>query len=567
MRTFEVSKGTGTYADSLRAIGTANLLEEISGTQTIIWDMGTHFHIVCSADVSPEQWKMPDPGFYYIWCKSKESERPPGVLVLDYEEEQNRSKTKEKSRKKKRDTLNKILEEQGLAIIEGVHREYRPSSILASMRVGDGYKNGWKSDRVVYKWVIQHPNEALKWVQGELGLVEQLEWLVLPDVSNSQFFNPVSGKGVHAAKTNYKSPGAISDAVVEPFAEWMKYRGAYVSMLPYRNGDDFKLFVIEPGEIGPRALSVLREKLLDLNLWGGIRLDIEATLRLAEALIMHSDVVQESGKISLRGRKPAEIIRGLRQAYFKSMKPAHAIMNDSFLPMPNWFYIESRDDANAFLGIIREHIGSSAKKEPGCLWSLKEDHSGDVLILQQYRKWLATGELSDFLEFLARFAVHVMEKRAKKDEKERVKEFSTENLTILFERGYGMKEIVENQGFKNITDAIRNSTVSSFENLKSGWKGSGYETLFGMAQEWKQKIKGGVRAFVPVLSEFVQKHNWEAVHKLKKGAPPISQDDLNNVVRLIDQFGVELVGMLLLAYGYARASKTQNSDFANKEGK
>lgn len=560
MRVFSIPKGTGTYADSLRAIGTADLLEAVSGTQTIIRDMGTHFQIECKSDVQLEQWRPPSPGFYYVWRKSMEKEKPSGTLVLDYEEEQRRAKAKENGKnKKKRGALNKALEEQGLTPVETVHREYRPAAILASMRMGDGYINGWKSDRVVYHWLISNSDKALKWMQSELGRLERLDQLEplerfdLPEVSNSQFFNPVSGKGVHAAKTNYKSPGAISSEVVEPFAEWMKYRGAYIAMLPYRNGDDFKLFVIEPSEIGPKALSDIRKELLDLNLWGGIRLDIEASLRLAELLIMHSDIVQDAvEKVSLRGKKPAEVIRGLRQAYFKSMGTAAALMNDAFLPIPSWFRIENKDDAEAYLGIIREHIGyyENGQRKQGCLGSLDETRSGDVPILQQYRKWLTTGSKWDLLDFLARFAVHIIEKSGRK---EWVKEFSANNLTILFERRYGMKEIVENQGFLSISRGIRNSTVYALS-LKNR------EVYFGLAQEWKQKIKGGEKIFIPVLSEFVQSQNWEVEHRLKGIGHTISKDDLDSVIGLIEKHGAELVGMLLLAYGYARAPKTESED-------
>ena len=564
MRIFEVAKGTGTYTDSLMAIGTASLLEEISGTQTIIRDMGTHFQIESSADVPDEQWRPPSPGFYYIWRKSKEKEKPHGIRVLDYEEEQGRVKAKEKSNKKKKEALNKALEEQGLSPIESINREYGPSAILESMR------KGWSSDKDVYQWVIQNSEKTLKWVQSELNLLGKIKQVEHPEVSNSQFFNPASGKGVHAAKTTYKSPGAINSDVVEPFAEWMKFRGASAAMLPYRNGDDFKLFVIEPAEIGPRALSILREKLLDLRLRGGIRLDIEASLRLAEELIMHSDVVQEADEweIILLGREPAEIIRGLRQAYFKSMGTAAALMNDAFLPLPSWFRIESREDANAFLGIIKEHRN--------CLYPLYEKppqkpnpYSGDVPILQQYRKWLTTGELSDLLDFLARFAVHVMEKRAKKDEKERVKEFSTENLTILFERGYGMKEIVENAGFLSVAWAIRNATITALWLQQQNNKK--WDVRFGLAQKWKQKIKGGAKEFVPVLAEFVQDYNWEVTNKLEGKYHTVSKEDLDEVMSLIENNGKdrsELVGMLLLAYGYARAPKTEtdNPNITNKGG-
>ena len=170
--------------------------------------MGTHFQIKLSPDVPDEQWRPPSPGFYYIWRKSKEKEKPQGTRVLDYEEEQGRVKAKEKSNKKKKEALNKALEEQGLSPVESVNHEYGPSAILESMR------KGWSSDKDVYQWVIQNPEKTLKWVQSELKPLGRIEQLEHPEVSNSQFFNPASGKGVHAAKTNYKSPGAINEVVL-----------------------------------------------------------------------------------------------------------------------------------------------------------------------------------------------------------------------------------------------------------------------------------------------------------------------------------------------------------------
>jgi hypothetical protein len=554
MKVFEIPKVTGTYADSLRAIGTADLLEEISGAQTIINDFGTHFQIECSTDIISNHLNNPSPGYYYIWRKSKEKENPNGILVLDYEEEKSKADIIKKNHSKRKSaTITNALDEQGIVELDTLHPEYRPAAILESMR------KGWSSDKDIYRFITQSPADSIKWITAEL--LKGAEFAAPIAVSNSQFFNPASGKGVHTTKTQYKSPSAISDQVVEPFAEWMKYRGAYKAMLTYRTDDDFKLFVIEPANISPRGIAVLRNDLMKLNLWGGIKLDIEASLRLAEALIMHSDVVQ--GEIGLRGRKPSQVVRGLRQAFFKSMGTAAALMNDAFLPLPGWFKIENRDDANAFLGVIEEHMS--------CLSPLYEKppqkpnpYSKDIPILQQYRVWLLTNDELSLLDFLVRFAVRIMEKRSNA---EWIREFSSQNLDILFIRGYGMREIVENAGFLNIANAIRNSTVSSFGNQKSGWKGSGFETQFGMAQEWKQKIKGGKIVFIPILSEFIQKHNWEAVHKLKKASPPVSQEDLNSVMQLIEQHGAELVGMLLLAYGYARAPKVENENTINKEGK
>lgn len=174
MKVVEIPKGTGTYADSLRAIGTAGLLEEVAGVGTIIQDRGTHFKIEYSSDVPDVQWRPPSPGFYYIWRKSKEKEKPQGTMVLDYEEEQGRVKAKEKGSKKKKEALNKALEEQGLSPVESVNREYGPSAILESMR------KGWSSDKDVYLWVIQNPEKVLKWVQSELVCLNaSIGWIAL----------------------------------------------------------------------------------------------------------------------------------------------------------------------------------------------------------------------------------------------------------------------------------------------------------------------------------------------------------------------------------------------------
>ncbi|HLC15893.1 MAG TPA: hypothetical protein VJL89_06670 [Thermodesulfovibrionia bacterium] len=537
---FEIPKGTGTYADSLHAIGTASLLVEISNGKTNITDKGSFFEINCSSALSVEQWREPNPGFRYIWLKSKE-DRPPGELFMDYEEEKLRAEAQKKLSEEMRKFSKKISQEQGNDNIDAPDPEYRQAAIFASMR------KGWSSDKDVYRFVMKEPAEALQWIKHEL-FHEGKKKKTPVNVTSSQIFNPATGKSVHAAKTIAKSPSAISQEVINPFAEWMKYRGANNAMLAYRNGDDFKFFVIEPANIGVTAISELRTKLRDLNLWGGIRLDIHASLRLAELLIMRSDVMEQDG-INLRGKALPKVVKGLRQAFFKNLGMGAALMNDAFLPLPDWFVLEDKEDANKFIGIIREHIGDT--ENGGCLNSLKEDHSDDVPILQQYRKWLTTSDINDFLYFHAIFAEHIIKKRAIK---EWVREFTEKNLNIIFIRRYGLKEIVENNGFVNIARAIRNSTISSFKKPDGKWH-SGFETQFGMAQEWKQKIKGGIQVFMPIISDFIVKHNWEAVHKLKKNSPPVSQDDLNDLIQLIEKHGLELVAMLLLAYGYARASK------------
>jgi len=169
----------------------------------------------------------------------------------------------------------------------------------------------------------------------------------------------------------------------------MKLRGLWNAMLLYRSDEDFKFFVIEPAEIPADQIGEVRAELEKLNLWGGVRLDIQAALHCARLLILRSDAMQgASGLIQLLGRRPRTVIAGLRQAYFKSLGTAAALMNDAFLPLPGWFVIKGSADASAYLSMIEEVIGTG-----GSLKSLQEKNSDDGLVLQQYREWLLTGTL------------------------------------------------------------------------------------------------------------------------------------------------------------------------------
>jgi hypothetical protein len=243
------------------------------------------------------------------------------------------------------------------------------------------------------------------------------------------------------------------------------------------------------------------------------------------------------------------VIAGLRQAYFKSLGTAAALMNDAFFPLPEWFVIHSLEDANDYIAIIEEAIGP--KGAAGCLGSLEEKNSDDGSILQQFRQWLLTGDLEDLLDFHHQFAVHVMQRLGRK---EWVRPFSTSNLEKLvaktYETRYRVREIIGDEGFQSVARAVRNCTIYA-----AGLKRR--DVHFGLAQKWKQKIKAGEDALVAEIAEFVQTQNWEVVNKLKGQGHVVRTEHLDSLLTLVSNRGAELVGSLLLAYGYSRAPKVE----------
>jgi hypothetical protein len=233
---------------------------------------------------------------------------------------------------------------------------------------------------------------------------------------------------------------------------------------------------------------------------------------------------------------------------------AAAIMNDALFPLPDWFQISSQEDAVAYLQIIADTIGDpKAEKTGGSLHSLNESHSDEGRILQQYRTWLLTGQLSDLLDFHAHFAAFTMHQRGAK---KYVNEFQTTTLDLLFGRAFpqetALNHIIHNEGFLSVARSVRDATI--YADLKNR------PVSFGLAQTWKQKLKAGNPDFVAALAEFIQEQNWITQHRFKGAGHMVQTSHLDDVVTLIDTFGAELIGSLLLAYGYSRTPKSPKPD-------
>ncbi len=535
-----IPKKTGTYADALCAIGYASLLTELRRASAHIEDLEHSFRVFCPQGRPPEEWQPPSPGFWYILRKSKDN-APGGTKIIDYEREKAIADAAKKSKASAlaRKRVAEALEEVSETVANEGSPEYRFAAMIESMR------KGWSSDLSLYRWIMENREACLEItrlrLQGKEAVLKT-EW------SNSQLLNPSTGKGVHATKTIAKSASGFK--LTDTFDEWMKLRGLWASMLGFRSGEDFKFFVVVPGNISFPQVDKLRNLLRDLGMWGIVRLDIEAVLRLLQSLLLHSEY-KEVGGIPLAFQTPADVVRGLHLAFFKSLGTAAALMNDSLLPLPDWFKVEDSDDVEDYLEICQEPFGEG-KGTYGPLSTLRDDRSDDVALLQKYRRWLTTGKLMDLLEFHASYASHLLQKIAASDF---AVPFQSSILHKLLQKGYPeVIDIIESQGFQNIARAIRNTTIYAAA-MKAK---SNREIRFGLAQRLKQRIKSGDKEFLAELSNFVQDQNWEVVNRLNGKGFLVSDSDMNDIVRLTAQYGSELVGMLLLAYGYSRGVKTED---------
>jgi hypothetical protein len=560
LETIRVPKAAGSYADVLVAVGVADLVAELARPDAgvVLRDDGGTYVVDVSAPLDTDQLRHRGhvgPGYPYIQFKDDDSRAPPDAFHYSEQraiEAQARSATQAaRSAKAKRVAL-----EQGVADEIAVDPELSVVKIYNSMRTGSDTYNQLHValretptlPRIVAERLEQlaSPSSIATRATGE-------EVVLAKTVSNLQFWNPTAGKGVARVKPDGTALGSLPDRLVDWFAEWMKFRGMRHTLVAYRVGDDYKVFVLAPGDVPLSLLHEVRRELLKQALWGSIRLDIEAALVLAQILVERSPARQESlathPVYGFLSSEPNRVIRGLATAYFKSLGSATAAMNVSFLGLPGWFPADTPQRVNDWLQILSEYRAR--------LRNFREDNSDHIGPLLSFRDFVSGGRLEDGLEFFGQCAVLLLQQG------ERLSPFRADNLRRVVmsyesERP-GLTEIIEDEGFKSLAQAIRACTINAQYHKRQlarrVWNDPlRVEVRYGLAQDWRRVVDRRSE-FVQKLADFVASYNAEAARRLEKGDPAellITEEDLARVIRLIDRTGEPgLVGRLLIAFGYA----------------
>lgn len=562
----EVLKKTGSYADALIAQGLADLMVEITEQNDIdreikLVDAGEKYLIKMNPGLKAsemEDWE-PSAGYSYLKVKSDDETAP--LTAIDYEQAKEVEKIYRAALKTiENPKLKGKVKEQGIELPPEPPRDLPVWKTFNSMRMGsDAYNKLYLLINVLddFNELVVAKLASFGWPLKSASNVKEGELQKV--VSPLQLFNPVSGKGVNRPKPDSTSPGSLTAKLVDWFEEWMKYRAMHHSMVSYNcgnDGKDTKAMVIAPGEIGASLVKKLRDELLGQRIWGStsVWVEIQAAIELTRQLINHSQELHYEDGMSFEGARPNNIIKGFYSAYFKNLGTASAVMNLSFIGLPGWLPINNYQDANDWLEILAEH--------EKCIKSLNENKSSDVPLLQKYRDYISTGDIKEFLDFLALYAVHLMQRKA---QNKWAQPFTTTNLRRLFMNE--TKEIIETPGFQNIATAIRKATINA-QIRKSMTGKSPFEIRYGLAQNWKRKAKFKGQ-FIAELADFVQEYNNETARHAELGKEMrkyVTTEDLTQVIELIenDKYGSELVCMLLLAFGYALEPKEDNKG-ENKE--
>jgi hypothetical protein len=286
------------------------------------------------------------------------------------------------------------------------------------------------------------------------------------------------------------------------------------------------------------------------------RFDILAAIRYTRALLEHftSDESRLAKLLSLKHIKK-KVVAGFHTAFYKDLGNAVATMNIAFIALPGWVEVQSREDVALYTdpnhGLLTELEKLTRQFD--------ESHSDAFTLLQHLRDFVSGDDLNAFFRFTNAFPAYYMGMRERGKYAYALSTTFIERLIMSTDKK--LSSILASAGFQSIAYAIRQSTVTA--QYRKGQGDRKYDVRYGLGQELARKARYP-QEFIAQLSDFLHKYNAENSQVMETRNGPyrrsIQTSDIDDIVRLIDEFGSETVANLLIAYGYARLPRENETD-------
>ncbi|MGA9351860.1 MAG: hypothetical protein WBW48_24075 [Anaerolineae bacterium] len=588
-----IDKSTGTFADPLLAYGLAVVVDDVlkraggRGQSSVhLSDKGAYYCLDFTPTLDDARLTAVSAPYMparVIRTRKNAAKLPPGLppqVIVDYEVERDKRTEFFEIRKG-------LPKEAQIALARG---EDHPA--LAALRGKDPHEH-WEVFRAINPpaligynklmiqwWVVQEalpevlmllrdlfaqtPNDLAAAGTAWKGLDKTHGWGIKAETTVAQIYNPSQGKGQNRAKADNLRMDNIKDAFW--LVEWLKAVGFYHAALTkqLRGVRDRKTYVLAPSKIdlgeSDKIMRVFQGRMARVET--AIRSDVLASIRYTQAMLEFTRQ-QEGASLKARlfkHRQPSRVVFGFHSAFYKDLGQSVATMNLSFIGLPGWIQVEGEGDVEDALNVLTEH--------EAVVDQFDESHGDAYNLLLLYRDFLSGNDLRPFFEFTTAYSGYLI------SQKERggsyVPQFTTTNLRRLImssQEAPHLSKILETPGFQNVAYAIRQATVTAQYRKQQGDRR--YDVRYGLGQQLTRKA-AYPNDFVAELADFLAKYNAENAQVMEKRPGPyrrsIRTSDIDDIVALIDDFGdSRLICNLLVAYGYARVPRQDDSEEATDE--
>jgi hypothetical protein len=372
------------------------------------------------------------------------------------------------------------------------------------------------------------------------------------DATASQFYNPSQGKGV-----NRPQPDGVGLGNLDNFwlLEWLKALGLYeIGFTRTLKGvGDRKTYVPVYGRMTPTFARSVQSEFRNRMRFDetAVRSDILTVLRYLQAFLSRSQYSQGESEEERWQRemfggeyRPADFMHGFQVAFYKDLGNAVTTMNLAFLNLPGWVTIHQDTEVETYQDVLLEH--------EEIIRQFEENRGDELDLLMKYRNFIVADNLAPFFEFTTAYSSWLISEGEKPGFPPR--KLSTHNLRrLLVAVQPKLSEILESPGFVNIAYAIRQSTVVA--QYRKAQNDRRYDVRYGLGRDLVRQSQYPDE-FVAALSDFLHKYNAENAQVMENRSGPyrksVQTGDIQEILRLIDQHGSDLIAKLLVAYGYAR---------------
>lgn len=592
MQTYYVDKRSGTSADTLLAAGFASLLAQVleragKAQEVMLIDQGSHYVVqtetaLDDADIDA----FGNAAFVRHLDTSTQAAALGGHYGQGFPydaERQKRDQYQEKRRalpaaSRRPDAL--LSGDPFLAEIA----ELEPHTLLPlylvinQMKVAPSFNDPavrWRElppalaaahIRLLLELFAARPNPLEQTVAAWEGLAKEHS-LGGAEMTMLQVINPTTGKGAARSKANALTIGGLDGFWL---LELLKFAGFFLLAHPQTvsGSKDRKTYVLRPLHISVGMIDGFMRRFRSV-LWSSTpaKLDVLAVLRLTQVILTDERGALGLGAEQRRRRrrlKPADRVHGFDVTFYKDMGSAFAVMNIAALNLPEWIDAPGTlDEADRWLRVLKEHIDviGSIQARKG------EERTDEYELLRRYRDFLSSRTVEPFLDFAALFAPYLSRKI---ERGEYIRRFSVETLEELIRMTKAdFTPVITSEGFRNIADAIRHSTVT-LQFQKGNGKTVNFDIRYGLAQDLVRHADYA-DDFIAALSEFITKYNNETAQKFETSKSAIrrkriTENDIEEIVQLLAKgFSPKTLARLLVAFGSAKTGKDQDEPKSGPE--